>query len=93
MTRDSNPRMHDVVVYSREGCHLCEVVKETLTRAQVRADFRWREVDIDADPELRQRFDVEVPVVFIDGRKAFKYHMDERDFLRVLAGREPAKSG
>jgi len=62
-------------------------------RLQPGADFRWREVDIDADPELRQRFDVEVPVVFIDGRKAFKYHMDERDFLRVLAGREPAKAG
>jgi len=85
--------MHDVVVYSREGCHLCEVVKETLTRLQERADFRWREVDIDADPELRQRFDVEVPVVFIDGRKAFKYHMEEHQFLRALAGREPAKAG
>jgi glutaredoxin len=80
--------MHDVVVYSRKGCHLCEVVKETLTRLQPRADFCWREVDIDADPELRQRFDVEVPVVFIDGRKAFKYHMEEREFLRVLARRD-----
>ncbi len=84
--------MHDVVVYSRKGCHLCEVVKERLTRLQPRATFRWREVDIDADPELRQRFDVEVPVVFIDGRKAFKCHMEERQFLRALAGREPAKS-
>jgi hypothetical protein len=25
------------------------------------------------------------PVVFIDGRKAFKYRMDEREFLRRLA--------
>jgi glutaredoxin len=82
--------MHDVVVYSREGCHLCEVVKETLTRLQARADFLWHEVDIDADPELRRRFDAEVPVVFIDGRKSFKYHMEERDFLRALAGRGPA---
>jgi len=79
--------MHDVVVYSRKGCHLCDVVKETLARIEGRADFRWREVDIDADPELRQRFDIEVPVVFIDGRKAFKYHMEEREFLRALARR------
>jgi glutaredoxin len=90
LTRDSNRRMHDVVVYSRKECHLCEVVKETLTRLQARADFRWHEVDIDADPELRQRFDTEVPVVFIDGRKAFKYHMEEHQFLRALAGRGPA---
>lgn len=79
--------MHDIVVYSRKGCHLCEVVKETITQLQGKADFRWREVDIDLDPSLRQKYNDEVPVVFIDGRKAFKYHMDQHQFLRVLAGR------
>ena len=77
---------HEVVVYSRVGCHLCDVVKEQLERLRPRADFTWREVDIDADPELRQRYNEEVPVVFIDGRKAFKYHLNERDFLRRLEG-------
>ena len=76
--------MHDVVVYSRQGCHLCEVVKETLARVQPRAEFQWREVDIDLDPKLRQEYNDQVPVVFIDGRKAFKYHMDGEDFLRAL---------
>ncbi len=80
--------MHDVVVYSRKGCHLCEVVKNTLTQVQGKADFQWREVDIDSDPELRRKFTDEVPVVFIDGRKAFKYRMDVSDFLRLLKGRE-----
>jgi glutaredoxin len=80
--------MHDVVVYSRKDCHLCEVVKNTLVQVQCEADFHWREVDIDADPELRRKFTDEVPVVFIDGRKAFKYHMQASDFLRGLQGRE-----
>ncbi|HUA97567.1 MAG TPA: glutaredoxin family protein [Terracidiphilus sp.] len=80
--------MHEVTVYSRKGCHLCDVVKETLVELQGRADFQWREVDIDADPELRQKYNDEVPVVFIDGRKAFKYRMDGHAFLRVLARRE-----
>jgi glutaredoxin len=80
--------MHDVVVYSRKECHLCDVVKETLTHVQGEADFQWREVDIDADPELRMKYNDEVPVVFIDGRKAFKYRMEARTFLRMLAARE-----
>jgi glutaredoxin len=80
--------MHDVVVYSRKGCHLCEIVKKTLIQAQGGASFQWREVDIDANPELRQKYNEEVPVVFIDGRKAFKYHMSKDDFLRVLASRK-----
>ncbi len=78
--------MHEVIVYSRQGCHLCEVVKEALVRLQGQADFRWREVDIDADPELRRLYNEEVPVVFIDGRKAFKYHMKESEFLKKVAG-------
>lgn len=80
--------MHDVIVYSREGCHLCDIVKDTLSQMEGKVDFQWREVDIDADPELQQKYNEEVPVVFIDGRKAFKYRMDAREFLRALAGRE-----
>jgi glutaredoxin len=87
LQRFYNWLMHNVVVYSRKGCHLCDVVKETLASVQGEADFTWREVDIDGDPELRGKFNDEVPVVFIDGRKAFKHHMDGRRFLRVLKGR------
>lgn len=77
--------MHDVVVYSRNGCHLCDVVKETLTQLQGQADFHWREIDIDADPALRDQYNDQIPVVFIDGRKAFKYRMDGRQFLAMVA--------
>ncbi|HEX7893742.1 MAG TPA: glutaredoxin family protein [Terriglobales bacterium] len=79
------PSPRDVVVYSRKGCHLCEIVKEKLSKLERRGGFRWREVDVDMDDGLRRRFTDEVPVVFIDGRKAFKYRMDEQEFLRKLA--------
>ncbi|MBZ5568689.1 MAG: glutaredoxin family protein [Acidobacteriia bacterium] len=75
----------EVILYSRKGCHLCEVVKESLERLVHRAQFTWREVDIDQDEELRKKYNNEVPVVFINGRKAFKYAMDEEEFLRKLA--------
>lgn len=79
------PELHDVVVYSRKRCHLCDVVKETLKRVEHQGRFRWREVDIDDDPRLREQFTHEVPVVFIDGRKAFKYQMDEAAFLSRIS--------
>jgi glutaredoxin len=74
----------DVIVYSRKGCHLCEIVKETLAKLERRGGFQWREIDVDSNEDLRRQFTDEVPVVFIDGRKAFKYRMDEREFLRKL---------
>jgi glutaredoxin len=78
--------MHQVIVYSKPGCHLCEVVKATLATLEGRADFQWREVNIEADPELQQLYWDQIPVVFVDGRKAFKYRMSERQFLRRLEG-------
>jgi len=78
------PEPHIVVVFSRKGCHLCDVVKESLIKLSRRGGFTWREVDIDTDDDLRHQFNEEVPVVFIDGRKAFKYHMNEQEFLRRL---------
>jgi glutaredoxin len=79
------PDCRQVVVYSRKGCHLCEVVKESLVKLSRRGGFTWQEVDVDSDSELRRQFSDDVPVVFIDGRKVFKYRMDEREFLRKLA--------
>jgi len=85
MSAQPKPMPREVVVYSRRGCQLCEIVKESLSKLQRRGGFHWREVDVDTDDELRRRFTDEVPVVFIDGRKAFKYRMDEQEFLRKLA--------
>jgi glutaredoxin len=81
----SMPDSRSVVVYSRKGCHLCEVVKESLSKLSRRGGFTWQEIDVDADSDLRRQYNDEVPVVFIDGRKAFKYRMDEQEFLRKLA--------
>ena len=75
----------NVVVYSRKGCHLCEVVKESLTKLSRQVKPPRREIDVDSDHELRRQFNDEVPVIFIDGRKAFKYRMDEQEFVRKLA--------
>lgn len=79
------PESRSVIVYSRKGCHLCEVVKESLIKLSRRGGFTWREIDVDTDAQLRRQYNDEVPVVFIDGHKAFKYHMNEQEFLRKLA--------
>ncbi len=54
-------------------------------QAPKRGGFTWHEVDVDSNAEVRRLYNDEVPVVFIDGRKAFKYRMDEQEFLRKLA--------
>jgi glutaredoxin len=75
----------EVIVYSRKGCHLCEIVKESLVKLHKRGGFSWHEIDVDSNTEIRRLYNDEVPVVFINGRKAFKYRMDEQGFLRKLS--------
>ena len=74
----------EVVLYSRKGCHLCDIVKESLEKLHRHGGFTWHSVDVDSDDQLRRQFTDEVPVVFINGKKAFKYRMDEREFLRRI---------
>ncbi len=79
--------MPEVILYTRAGCHLCDEVKAVLARARRKADFTLREVDIDTDPALLAEYNDQVPVVAINGRKAFKYHLKEDEFLKVLQAR------
>ena len=76
-----------VTLYTREGCHLCDDAKRVVMQARGRAEFDYQEQDIDADPELRRLYNEEVPVIAINGAKAFKYHVDLPTFLKKLAAR------
>jgi len=65
-----------VTLYTRVGCHLCDVAKDVLEQVRSERPFELETVDIDTDPELVRLYGEEVPVVAVDGRKAFKYRVD-----------------
>jgi glutaredoxin len=77
-----------VTLYTRAGCCLCDEAKLVLADARRRADFDYQEFDIDLDPELRRRYNDEVPVIAINQVKAFKYKVDRDEFLKKLAARQ-----
>ena len=82
--------MVSVTLYTRVGCHLCDVVKEQLDAAQSQRPFALEVVDVDTRPELVAQYGDEVPVVMVAGRKAFKYRLNPAEFLDRLARAEAA---
>jgi glutaredoxin len=66
-------------IYSRPGCHLCDEAKVIIDRVRKRHPFTLRVINIAEDPALESAYGTEIPVVFINGTKAFKYHVDERE--------------
>jgi glutaredoxin len=75
---------NQVIVYSKPGCCLCDDVKSKLQHLQQKCSFEWREVNILDDPAAFAKFKEEIPVVFVNGRQAFVYRLDEDKFLRLL---------
>jgi glutaredoxin len=79
--------MIEVVLLTKPGCCLCDTVKAQLGRLRAVQPFELREVNILEDSAAYAKFHEEIPVVFINGRKACKYHLDEKAFLRQLKSR------
>lgn len=71
---------HQVTLYTRVGCHLCEEALALLARYGITPEL----VDIDADPGLRDRYNTCVPVVVIDGRERFRGRVNEVLLKRLL---------
>jgi hypothetical protein len=60
------------VLYTRTGCHLCEVAWRELSTAQERYQFVLEKKDVDSDPELAARFGDCIPVVTVNGKVRFR---------------------
>lgn len=71
----------DLRLYTRRGCHLCEVAEDML--GVLRADVRL--VDVDGDAAALARYDLRVPVLEIDGRVVLEGRFDERSLAAALA--------
>jgi glutaredoxin len=73
--------MKRVVVYTADGCSLCRRALEVLREVRAGVEFELELVDIGGDPELERRYREHLPVVEIDGERAFSYFVDP-DALR-----------
>jgi glutaredoxin len=67
-----------VEIYSKADCSLCTEAKAVLEGLRRRIPFDLVEVDIERDPVAFERYRYDIPVVFIDGQKAFKHRLDAR---------------
>jgi glutaredoxin len=81
-----------VLLYSRSGCHLCDVALETLENLQNELKdehpFELEVALIDGHPELEQKFGEQVPVTYIDGQPHDFFRVDSERFKRALLQRQ-----
>lgn len=76
--------MLNVTIYSKKDCHLCDIAKETLLKVQQELPFSLNEIDIEKDKTAFEKYKYLIPVIEIDGEKAFNYKVDENELKKIL---------
>ena len=69
----------------REGCHLCDDMRDALHAFRDELHLTWRELDVDSDAELHAQFSELVPVLLIGDREVCHYFFDLVALRRALA--------
>ena len=75
---------HSAVLYTKEGCCLCDHARGILHRLQAEFDLSIEEVDITGDPVLEEKYGWIIPVVVIDGQHSFESKITEYYLRKVL---------
>lgn len=83
-TKLASARPLEVTMYARPGCHLCTDAKTVMQPLLKEFGATLREVNIDLDIELAERYGWDIPVVFIGRHKAAKHRIDPTQFRRQL---------
>ena len=78
-----------LTIYTRPGCHLCQEMKGIIERVvrETRTAARIEEIDIANNPDLEGRYGLEIPVLMVNGKKAAKYRISEKELMRILSSR------
>lgn len=77
--------MPRVTLYLAEGCHLCAEARAVLEELRPELGFELVLVDIGGDPVLEEAYRVLLPVVEIDGERAFVFEVDPLELRERLA--------
>ena len=77
--------MASVTLYTAPGCSLCSRALEVLREAEAELGFELEVVDIEGDAALEAAYREHLPVVEIDGQRAFTYFVEPEALRRRLA--------
>lgn len=78
--------MKKVTVYSRSGCHLCEVAIDLINSVKLENKFSLEIKLIDNNSELEKEYGEQVPVILIDEKVHDYWRVDLARFTKAING-------
>jgi glutaredoxin len=75
----------ELILYTRNDCPLCHEMEAVIAAELPKFDAHIKRIEIDGQPDLEARFGTEVPVLFVNDRKAFKYRCTPAELRQRLS--------
>lgn len=76
--------MKNVTVYSRSGCHLCEIAIDRINSVKKDYEFSLEILLIDNNNELEKEFGEQVPVIMINDAIHDYWRVDLERFTKAI---------
>jgi len=78
--------VQELILYSRENCHLCDEMVSELEDLLKGSDNRYHVIKVNGDPELEQRYGARVPVLVGGNRELCYARLDREKVKSYLNG-------
>jgi hypothetical protein len=75
-----------VVLYTKPGCHLCEVVARVIEGVRSRRDFDFVRANILENPDDFEKFKHDIPVITVDGVEIARHRLTAEALEDALGG-------
>lgn len=82
----NTPRQPSIQVYSRPGCHLCEILLDELMLI-IRDQLELEVCNVDTDRDWQARFGQRVPVVVFEDQEICHFKLDKEAIARIVDGK------
>jgi len=79
-------RQPSIQVYSRPGCHLCEILLDELMLI-IRDQLELEVFNVDTDSDWQARFGQRVPVVVFEDQEICHFKLDKEAIARIVDGK------
>lgn len=77
--------MRRFTLYSKPGCHLCEVVKQVIEQTCAGDCFTLEIRDILGDPTDYERYKHDIPVVLLNGKEIARHRLSKERLEYAIA--------
>lgn len=78
--------MKSLIMYSSEGCHLCEIALDMINMFTDNSKFQIKETEISDSYELMEKYGIRIPVVKVeDSEEELGWPFTPQQLLAFLA--------